>query len=104
ILIAIPASLTWADDTTDAGANNQIKEQQQKLQQILEEIGGSRKQRTQQRARLEKLNKKMECNWALIKNYDVCDKEYNEQKQEQLNCVQEAKTKATKCLSSINDL
>ncbi|MEE8379968.1 MAG: hypothetical protein V3R49_06305, partial [Gammaproteobacteria bacterium] len=56
ILIAIPASLTWANDTTNTAANNQINEQQLKLQQILEEIGDFRKQRTQQRARLEKLN------------------------------------------------
>lgn len=96
LLITIPVSTALAE-------NEELKEQQQKLRQILEEIGDSREQRAEQRAQLEKLNKKMQCNWALIQGYDACDKKYKEQKQEQINCTQQAKEKATECLSEIDE-
>ena len=95
LMLAIPISTTWANETE----NDELKEQQLKLQQILEEIGETREKRVKQRAQLEKLNHKMQCNWTLIQAYDTCNKKFKEQKQEQLNCSQQAKEKAKECLS-----
>ena len=95
LILATSASIALANDTE----NKELKEQQLKLQQILEEIGETREKRVKQRAQLEKLNHKMQCNWTLIQAYDACDKKFNEQKQEQLNCTQQAKEKAKECLS-----
>ncbi len=99
LLLSTPASTTWANDAE----NDELKEQQQKLQRILDEIGDAREQRTEQRALLEKLNNKMQCNWTLIQAYDSCDKKYKEQKLEQLNCTKQAKEKAKECLSEIDN-
>ncbi len=95
LMLATPASMALANDAE----NKELKKQQLKLQQILEEIGETREQRIKQRAQLEKLNHKMQCNWALIQAYDACNKEFKEQKQEQLNCTQQAKEKSKECLS-----
>ena len=95
LMLATPISIALANDAE----NKELKEQQLKLQRILEEIGDTREQRVKQRAQLEKLNHKMQCNWSLIQAYDACDKEFKEHKQEQLNCTQQAKEKAKECLS-----
>jgi nucleoside-specific outer membrane channel protein Tsx len=95
LILATPASMALANDAE----NNELREQQLKLQQILEEIGETREKRVQQRAQLEKLNHKMQCNWTLIQAYDACDEKFKEQKQEQLSCSQQAKEKAKECLS-----
>jgi hypothetical protein len=95
LMLVIPISTTWANEAE----NNELKEQQLKLQQILEEIGETREKRVKQRAQLEKLNHKMQCNWALIQAYDACNEKFKEQKQEQLSCSQQAKEKAKECLS-----
>ncbi len=100
LLFTTHASTTWANDAEE---NDALKEQQQKLQQILDEIGDAREQRTEQRALLEKLNQKMQCNWTLIQDYDTCDKKHKEQKQGQLNCTQQAKERAKECLSNIDN-
>lgn len=99
LLLTTPTSIAWANDAE----NDALKEQQQKLQQILEEIGASRDQRAEQRVQLEKLNRKMQCNWTLIQAYDACDKEFKEQKEKQLSCTQQAKEKARECLSEIDN-
>ena len=98
LLIFLASISLAADEISD-----ELEEQKQKLQQILDEIGNVREQRTEQRALLEKLNQKMQCNWSLIQDYDACDKKYKEQKQEQLDCTQKAKEKAAKCLSEIDE-
>jgi len=104
LLIAATATTAWANDAENNAQSNELNEQQQKLKQILSEIADTREQRTEQKILLEKLNKKMECNWALIKDYDACDKKYKDQKTEQLSCVQKAKSLASECLSEIDNL
>ena len=94
-----PVSTIYASDEATAD----LKEQQQNLQHLLDEIENVREQRVQQKALLEKLSKKMECNWALIKDYDECDKQYKGQAQEQLTCVSKAKEKARECMSDIGE-
>jgi hypothetical protein len=98
-LLTIPTSIALGDD---AGLN-ELKEQQQKLQEILDKIGVVREQRAEQKALLEKLSKKMQCNWDLIQDYDDCGKKYNKEKQEQLSCAQKAKEKARGCLSKTDE-
>jgi septal ring factor EnvC (AmiA/AmiB activator) len=99
LLLFIPASTVFANDAEP----NELKEQQQKLKKILDEIGDVREQRSEQKATLERLSKKMQCNWDLIQDYDACGKKYNEQKQEQLNCAQKAKERARDCLSELGE-
>lgn len=99
LLLTTPVSTALANDAE----NGELKEQQQKLQQILEEIGNTREQRIEQRAQLEKLNHKMQCSWTLIQAYDACDKKFKEQKEKQLSCAQQAKEEAKKCLSEIDN-
>ena len=99
LLLTVAAPISLASDEK----TNELKEQQQKLQQILNEIGDVREQRAEQRVMLENLNKKMQCNWDLIQNYDACDNKYKEQKQEQINCARQAKEKVTECLSEIGE-
>ena len=97
LLLCIPPSTVFASDTE----LSELKEQQQKLQEILGEISEVREQRAEQKALLEKLSQKMQCNWDLIQDYDACDKKYKDQKQEQLSCAQKAKERASDCLSEI---
>ena len=99
LLFTIPTSIVFASDAS----TNELKEQQQKLQKILGEIEKTRESRAEQKALLEKLNKKMQCNWDLIQNYDACSKKYKEQKKEQLSCAQKAKDRAKGCLSELGE-
>ena len=99
LLLAIHSSIAFASETE----SNDLKEQQLKLQEILDKIGEVREQRAEQKVLLEKLSKKMQCNWDLIQDYDACEKKYNEQKQEQLSCAQKAKERARTCLSEIDE-
>ena len=98
LLFSMSITISFASDAD----TKELKEQQQKLQQILDEIGVVQEQRAEQKALLEKLSRKMQCNWDLIQDYDACDKKYKEQKQEQLSCAQKAKERASGCLSDID--
>ena len=86
----------------DESDSSDVVEQQQKLQQLLGKIGEAQEKRAEQRAILEILNKKMECNWSLIQDYGACDKKYEENKLEHLNCATKAKEKARDCLDKIS--
>jgi hypothetical protein len=99
LLLCVPTSSVFSNDATP----DELKEQQLKLQKILDEIGDMREQRSEQKAVLEKLSEKMQCNWDLIQDYDACSKKYKEQKQEQLSCAQKAKERARGCLSDIGE-
>lgn len=97
LLLTTPMSIAFAADAT----SNELKEQQQKLQELLGEIEKTRESRAEQKALLEKLSNKMQCNWDLIQDYDACEKKYKEEKQEKLSCAQKAKERARDCLSEI---
>ena len=99
LLLSTPMSIAFSADAT----SNELKEQQQKLQEILGEIEKTRESRAEQKALLEKLSNKMQCNWDLIQDYDACEKKYKEEKQEKLNCAQKAKERARDCLSEIGE-
>jgi SAM-dependent MidA family methyltransferase len=101
VLVALLLCVSQASVFASDAELSEIKEQQKKLQEILGEISDVREQRAEQKALLEKLSQKMQCNWDLIQDYDACDKKYNEQKQEKLNCAQKAKERASDCLSEI---
>ena len=99
LLFTTSTSIAFAADET----SSELKEQQQKLQELLGEIEKTRESRAEQKALLEKLSKKMQCNWDLIQDYDACEKKYKEDEQEKLSCAQKAKERASDCLSEIGE-
>lgn len=84
-----------------AGEMDDLKQQQQRLQQLLNDIKSSEQQRERQKAVLERLQKQMECNWNLIQSYEVCEQLYQQSPQELLNCTTKAKDNAAKCLEPL---
>ncbi len=81
---------------TDTGTQ---KNQQQKLQTLLDKIGESQEQRDQQKYTLDKLDQQMECNWELIRGYDACEEIHKKNLEEHLNCKQIVQKNAVECLS-----
>jgi cell division protein FtsB len=80
-----------------------IKEQQLKLKQLVDQISKLQDERKEQKAKLEKLNTQMQCNWTLLKAYDACEKDNRDNLQVQIDCKLKAKNEAKNCLSSIED-
>jgi hypothetical protein len=80
-----------------------IKEEQLKLKQLVDQIGKLQDERKEQKARLEKLNTQMQCNWTLLKAYDACEKENKDNLQGQVDCKLKAKQEAKQCLSTIEE-
>ena len=80
-----------------------IKEQQLKLKQLVDQISKLQDERKEQKAKLEKLNTQMQCNWTLLKAYDACEKDNRDNLQGQIGCKLKAKDEAKNCLSAVND-
>jgi len=75
----------------------QLKQEQQRLQQLLDDVRNSEQQRDQQKAVLDRLQQQLECNWTLIQSYEVCEQLYQHAPQELLDCTHKAKANAMKC-------
>jgi len=90
-----PVTIAWSDDTD----TETLRTQQQKLRQLLDRIGETQEQNEQQKDTIKKLEKKMSCNWELLQAYEACEKNIKDNLEAQINCKQEARKKATKCLS-----
>jgi len=69
----------------------EIKEEQVKLKQLVDQISKLQDERKEQKARLEKLNTQMQCNWTLLKAYDACEKDNKDNLQGQVDCKLKAK-------------
>lgn len=91
--------------TTQAGEKEakEIKEQQQKLKQLTDEISKAQDERNQQKAKLDKINNQMKCDWALLKAYDACESQNKDNPEKQLECKVKAKQEAKKCLSTAEE-
>lgn len=99
ILLAIflnPVGFAWSTSTD----TEELRSQQQKLKELLDRIGEAQDQRKEQRTMLRKLEKQMSCNWELIQDYDVCEKNHKDHLEEHINCKREAKKKAVDCIST----
>ncbi len=77
---------------------------QQALRQLLEDIDEHEQHNDRQRATLQRIEQQMECNWALIRSYEICTRLYQQDEpQKHLACVNTAKENTTRCLSSTTD-
>jgi len=90
-----PVTLTWSDDTD----TELLKSQQHKLRELLDRIGEAQEKSEQQKDMINKLEKKMSCNWGLLQDYEACEKKYKDSLEAHVNCKYEAKKKAAECLS-----
>lgn len=76
-----------------------VAEPRQELRQLLEEIDRNEQHNAQQKAELRRLERKMECNWALIRSYELCDQLYANAPQDHLTCTRRARQNAAHCLA-----
>ncbi len=76
---------------------------EQALRQLLEDIDKQEQGNDRQRAALQRIEQQMECNWALIRSYEICTRLYQDEPQNHLVCVNKAKTNTTRCLINTTD-
>ena len=79
---------------------NDLKAQQRQLQSLLDEIEQSAQQREQHSQQLKRLKHQLECNWALIRAYEICGKLHENDPEGHLNCSSIAKRNAARCLTT----
>lgn len=77
---------------------NDLKAQQQQLQSLLNEIEQAGQQREQHKQQLKRLKHQLECNWTLIRAYEICGQLHENDPDEHLNCSSIAKRNAARCL------
>ncbi|VAX03176.1 hypothetical protein MNBD_GAMMA20-477 [hydrothermal vent metagenome] len=76
----------------------------QALRQLLGDIDKHEQHNNRQRAVLQRIEQQMECNWALIRSYEICTQLYRQDEpQKHLACVNTAKENTTRCLSNTTD-
>jgi len=92
-LLVLALAESWADENDTAS----LRQYQQQLQKLLLELDQAGKQRNQQHAALDKLERQLKCNWRLIQSYEVCKKLYDAVPVEYLHCTTTAKQNAVKC-------
>jgi lipid A disaccharide synthetase len=93
--------LLFTAATAVANELGELKQQQQRLQQLLDEINQSEQQRQRQKDAMARLQKQLECNWSLIQAYESCEQNHQDDPQQLLQCTQEAKAQAAKCLAPL---
>jgi len=74
------------------------KSDQQQLQLILQELEQATQQRQQQDSQLEALSHQLECNWTLIRAYEICGQLHENDPGGHLKCSETAKKNVTRCL------
>lgn len=89
-------NICWAAETDI----NDLKAQQQQLQSLLNEIEQSAQQREQHSQQLKRLKHQLECNWTLIRAYEICGQLHENNPEEHLNCSSIAKRNAARCLNT----
>ena len=82
------------------GDIDRLKTQQKQLQSILNDIEKASQQRSQHNQKIKQLKQQLECNWALIRSYEICGQLHGKNPAEHLKCSATAKRTAAACLSS----
>lgn len=77
-----------------------LKTQQKQLQSILNDIEKTSQERTQHSQQIKRLKHQLECNWSLIRSYEICGQNHENSPADHLDCLSTAKRAATTCLSS----
>lgn len=81
---------------------DKLKTQQQQLQSLLEDIEQTAQQRAQHHAQIKRLKHQLECNWTLIRSYEICGQLHHDNPQAHLDCSSTARRTAATCLESGN--
>ena len=82
------------------GDIDRLKTQQKQLQSILNDIEKASQQRSQHNQRIKQLKQQLECNWALIRSYEICSQLHGTSPAEHLKCSTIAKRTAAACLNT----
>lgn len=93
ILFFFCLSLAAANDTQKARINNE-------MQEITQKIKAQEKLKQQQEKALKEKERQIQCNWRLIRSYEICTKLYSQAPQEQLACIQKSKSNTARCLTN----
>ena len=94
ILLTVNTSLAAEGDI------DRLKTQQKQLQSILNDLEKASQQRTQHNQKIQQLKHQLECNWALIRSYEICSQLHGKNPAEHLKCSATAKRTAAACLGS----
>jgi putative salt-induced outer membrane protein YdiY len=83
---------------------NTTKNDQQQLQSVLKKLDKATQQRQRQNTRVDELAQKLECNWTLIRAYEVCGQLHKDDPEGHLQCSTKAKQNAAQCLGDGGDM
>lgn len=95
VLFYLLTSLGQAEPATPKQAT-----EQQRLQSVLEKLDQATQQRQQKKTQVDKLSHQLECNWTLIRAYEVCAKLHKNDPAGHLQCSAKAKQNAARCQES----
>lgn len=98
-LALTPVELVFAEQG-DA-KQEQTREQLRNIEQQLKQQGIELEQQKNRAAQMEK---KVECNWALLQSYQRCQEEFDRTVAQQLSCTDEAKTVYVQCMANVNNI
>ncbi|HEC19426.1 MAG TPA: hypothetical protein ENI97_08785 [Gammaproteobacteria bacterium] len=79
-------------------SGHEAQAEKQRLQSLLRELEQAAQERRQQHAREQELSHRLECNWALIRAYEACAQQHENNAEEHLKCSTAAKKNAVQCL------
>jgi len=94
LLLALNTSLAAESDI------DSLKSQQQQLQSMLNDLEKASQQRAQQNEQIKRLRHQLECNWTLIRSYEICEQLHKNNPEEHLNCSSTAKRTAATCVNA----
>ena len=97
LLAETEAENNGATETPQEGAVGQLREIEHQLDIQAIEL-------EQQKIHARKLEKQMQCNWILLKAYELCEEQHqSESSQARLKCNKEEKQAHKKCIADISD-
>ncbi|MBL1274485.1 MAG: hypothetical protein COB30_000190 [Ectothiorhodospiraceae bacterium] len=94
-LTLLMLNVAWAA-TPDT---NSLKSQQHRLESLTNELEAASEHRQQTTHQLKQLKHKLDCNWTLIRAYEVCGQLYGENPDEHVKCSSTAKNDVQSCLN-----
>ncbi len=76
------------------------KQVQKKLRSVIQQLEQTAQQRKQQSTRIDELSQRLECNWTLIRAYEICGQLHQNDPDGHLQCSAHAKQNAARCLGN----
>jgi len=85
--------ISQAETDTDGESNKK-----QQLRSLLQKLDQSAQQRQQQDTQVDELSRRLECNWTLIRAYEICGQLHQNDPDGHLQCSAHAKQNSVRCL------